>query len=937
MMRSSKISNRSPAIISLPILLVFGLMSACGLAMDNEDRLDRAQKAYEDEDFQAAVIDVKNVLQDEPDNAQARILLGRASLRVNDPESAEKEFRRALGLNVPLQVIAIDLGQAMLRLGQFNEILDEIDEEVAEDEAQRIAILKLRGDAMMGLELWSGARDWFRAALELDDADLEARLGLIRSYIAEGDLAGGREELDKFMAGSPDYIPGLLASGSLHLRTRSLNASEADYEKALDLAEAAGNIEQQAMALAGLVDVALAKQNLSAARTAVDRLMELAPEAIRSLYYSARVSYFEGDDEEAQAQLNELLSRAPGIEAAELLLGAVNLRMGNLGQAEMYLSSVLAANPENNDARRFLAQTRLRQNRAGEAAELLEPILRADTTDPDALALALQAGVSSGDVSGTIQLLEENLAQNPDDTERKLDLISIYLAAGRFDDAETLLLTIDESDDEAGPRRGLMTVVTAMQQGRTGEALDLAAELAEAWPENAEFQILLGRIALRLERYDTARSALLAAQKLSPDNTETYIDLARVEIATGNVAAAKRQLMAGLDRLPGNAGLMVTLGRIAAGSGEYEDALTWFTEAAEADPNAFEPRSLLARLQMNQRNFRMAADAAAAALAINPQDAETHNLLGLAQRNIGELSDAANSFEKASNLDLGRYEYRINAAATYVALERLAEAERVLKRNNEVPLDDVNASVLLAIVKSRQGDPEAAMAIARQLQETYPENAVPLSLEAELLLVAEDYAGASDLLEKSMRLDPEEWRLVYRAYQVRQAGGIADPQKSLLAFLEINPESATIRNTLAEYYREIGDMESAMSAWEMVLENDPEHVSALNNLAMAYVDIKPDQAEELARKAYGLAPDNGLVVDTLGWVQINNGKLEQGIATLQDAVQLSEGMPEIQYHLAVGLAKSGRTDEAEEILKEILASNEDFAGRQQAMELLTSL
>ena len=122
-----------------------------------------------------------------------------------------------------------------------------------------------------------------------------------------------------------------------------------------------------------------------------------------------------------------------------------------------------------------------------------------------------------------------------------------------------------------------------------------------------------------------------------------------------------------------------------------------------------------------------------------------------------------------------------------------------------------------------------------------------------------------------------------------------------------------------------------------MLEHDPNHVSALNNLALVYLDENGALAEELADKAYGLAPDNGLVADTLGWVQVKNGKLEQGIATLQDAVQLSEDMPVIRYHLAVALAKSGRTDEAEQILKEILASNEDFADRKQAMELLISL
>jgi tetratricopeptide (TPR) repeat protein len=154
MMRSSNCSNRLPAIIALPMLLVFGLMSACGLAMDNQDRLDRAQDAYEDGDFQAAVIDVKNVLQDEPDNAEARVLLGRASLRANDPQSAEKEFRRALDLNVPLQVVAIDLGQAMLRLGQFNEILNEIDEEGSARARRR----RPRGEAWRHTKLYRGRR-----------------------------------------------------------------------------------------------------------------------------------------------------------------------------------------------------------------------------------------------------------------------------------------------------------------------------------------------------------------------------------------------------------------------------------------------------------------------------------------------------------------------------------------------------------------------------------------------------------------------------------------------------------------------------------------------------------------------------------------------------------------------------------------------------------
>ena len=39
------------------------LLTACGLAMSNEDRLDRAEEALSAGDYRAAIIDAKGVLQ----------------------------------------------------------------------------------------------------------------------------------------------------------------------------------------------------------------------------------------------------------------------------------------------------------------------------------------------------------------------------------------------------------------------------------------------------------------------------------------------------------------------------------------------------------------------------------------------------------------------------------------------------------------------------------------------------------------------------------------------------------------------------------------------------------------------------------------------------------------------------------------------------------
>ncbi|HKL64363.1 MAG TPA: tetratricopeptide repeat protein, partial [Woeseiaceae bacterium] len=120
------------------ILVLVASTAACGLALTNEARLERAQEAYEAGDYRAAIIDLRNILQQEPDNASARVLLGRAAIRQGDPATADKELRRAIELGTPLHSVATDLGQAMLQLRQFNELLDEIRPELATDEETRL-------------------------------------------------------------------------------------------------------------------------------------------------------------------------------------------------------------------------------------------------------------------------------------------------------------------------------------------------------------------------------------------------------------------------------------------------------------------------------------------------------------------------------------------------------------------------------------------------------------------------------------------------------------------------------------------------------------------------------------------------------------------------------------------------------------------------------
>jgi len=121
------------------------------------------------------------------------------------------------------------------------------------------------------------------------------------------------------------------------------------------------------------------------------------------------------------------------------------------------------------------------------------------------------------------------------------------------------------------------------------------------------------------------------------------------------------------------------------------------------------------------------------------------------------------------------------------------------------------------------------------------------------------------------------------------------------------------------------------------LRDEPENFIAANNLAWNYFTSGDSRAEEVARRAFAIQPDNSSVADTLGWILVKQGSLEEGIEMLRNASKLGSSRPEIRFHLAVGLAEAGQTTEAKAILREILAADDEFSSRQEAESLVKSL
>lgn len=98
------------------------------------------------------------------------------------------------------------------------------------------------------------------------------------------------------------------------------------------------------------------------------------------------------------------------------------------------------------------------------------------------------------------------------------------------------------------------------------------------------------------------------------------------------------------------------------------------------------------------------------------------------------------------------------------------------------------------------------------------------------------------------------------------------------------------------------------------LQLQPEQPDVLNYLAYSWVDLGMtqhyDEATRMLERAVQLRPNNGAIVDSLGWVLFRTGHYQKAVTTLEHAVELEPDDPVLLNHLGDAYWQVGRAPEA---------------------------
>jgi tetratricopeptide (TPR) repeat protein len=111
---------------------------------------------------------------------------------------------------------------------------------------------------------------------------------------------------------------------------------------------------------------------------------------------------------------------------------------------------------------------------------------------------------------------------------------------------------------------------------------------------------------------------------------------------------------------------------------------------------------------------------------------------------------------------------------------------------------------------------------------------------------------------------------------------------------------------------EAEDWPRARDALQRAYSLAPTEPLVLNYLGYAQLERREnmEEAERLVREAHRLAPDNAAITDSLGWALFLRGRREEGIALLEQAAEGSPADVEINEHLGDAYYAVGRRADA---------------------------
>jgi tetratricopeptide (TPR) repeat protein len=275
------------------------------------------------------------------------------------------------------------------------------------------------------------------------------------------------------------------------------------------------------------------------------------------------------------------------------------------------------------------------------------------------------------------------------------------------------------------------------------------------------------------------------------------------------------------------------------------------------------------------------------------------------------LAAADKRYDEAAEL-FARAAPRLDVKRQNVAVYGRYYSRSLGNPNRVEPAPTVVESAYGALLKAYTAgflkDIPAAIAIIRDAEGRFPNDATLPAYRAQLAILLNDRKQVEEALAKSLTLDPSEpTALEARAnYRGDFKGDLTGALADLQAAAKVAPGSTTVWNALGNAYMERDDNQRAEEAFKKSIALDPEDPVAYANLANLYLSQdRVAEAKEAVDKALKADPGFDLALVVRGTYKLKTSQVDDAI---NDMLAGTVANPAYSDHAGDRALSEGRQD-----------------------------
>jgi tetratricopeptide (TPR) repeat protein len=625
----------------------------------------------------AASAELKKIIEQEPDNIEARLKLARFFLLAAGFQGQQwyEEVRR-----LSKEVLEIDPGNADAHI--------------------------LLGNSFAGLREFDRSIEEFKNALETDPANLRAFLDMGTLALRRNNLEEAEKAFLEAVKNNPDSVNAHNALGSFYMAAGNREEGKKALLKAYELGPG------DSLAIYGLVKFYLSEEDQQNAIQVLENAVSANPDTVEYVIDLANLEIIDGNMDRGMQVLEDAYQRLPSEPRLILRLAEVEYNNRSVERAHELVDTAIDNHPRNAQARLLKSQMLLQNDRREEALQLLDESIELNPRYTDALEAKSDLLVLLGRLSEAEQTARSALDLNQGSLTTRSKLAKLLALNSQSPDSLNEAIVYASRVLEIMPNNFDALVARAEANLKTGKLPAARRDferLSEGRENNPFLLHRLGKVAAQEGRSAEALRLYRQALRISPDSVDGIRDLTTELLKSGDVASVIRELDSLSNTSSRKDVYNLYKGQIYLETEDLTRAEAEFRKAISLNPDNSQAYFALGNIYVQRNQIDQAIAEVDKLIEHDEKSTQAYLLKGYYLQSKGDVPGAIEAYRKVLDLASEGEEIWCVAANNIawrmvVADQNLTEALRLAEKAREYQPRDPRFADTLGWVHYKMGN-----------------------------------------------------------------------------------------------------------------------------------------------------------------------------------------------------------------------------------------